>query len=144
MPDRIKQIPGKLLEIWKKYSKKQRAVIISVTAIILLTLGILVFMLNRISYTQLAVFEDVSTAKAVTQALKDAGIQYRVENDNVTVLVDATKKTDAIFLMTDPTVTGTQGVSVSKLLDAITDISATSSDKETIKAIYAGFFSRNY
>ena len=136
MPDRIKQIPGKLLEIWKKYSKKQRDVIISVTAIILLTLGILVFMLNRISYTQLAVFEDVSTAKAVTQALKDAGIQYRVENDNVTVLVDATKKTDAIFLMTDPTVTGTQGVSVSKLLDAITDISATSSDKETIKALY--------
>lgn len=136
MPDRIKQIPGKLLEIWKKYSKKQRVIIISVAAVIILTLGILVFMLNRIQYTELGTFEDISTAKAVTQALGDAGIAYQVANDNVTVLVDKTKKTDAIFLVTDPAVTGSEGVSLSNLLDAITDISATSSDKEKITALY--------
>lgn len=136
MPDRIKQIPGKILEIWKKYSKKQKVIIISVTAAILLTLIILILMLNRTRYTELGSFDSVATAKAVASALENAGIAYQVENDNVTILVDETKKTDAIFLVTDPEVIGDQKVSVDKLMDAITDISATSSDKKLIKDMY--------
>lgn len=134
MPDKIKQIPGKILEIWKKYSKKQRAIILSVTGIVIITLVILVIILNRTQYTELATFKDVNTTKSATDILEAAGIAYRVEDDTMTVSVDVKQKTDATFALASSTLAQDNLFTMDDLFK--TDMSTTSSDKKLRLAMF--------
>ena len=65
MLDRLKQIPKRIAEIWKKYSAKQRAVIISTVAVVVLALIILIVILNQTKFVKLYTFEDTATAKRI-------------------------------------------------------------------------------
>ncbi len=95
MQERIKQIPVRLLEIWKKYSKKQKVIIISAVSSVICALLLLIFLLGRTEYVELIKLEDTKTAKQAIDILKENGIAYQLKDDGVTVLVDETKKTEA-------------------------------------------------
>ena len=61
--DRLKKVWAKIVELWKKYSNKQKAIIGSIIGIVILMIIILTVLLNKINYTKLYTFEDVTTAK---------------------------------------------------------------------------------
>ena len=41
MPEQVKKIQGQILEYWNKFNKKQKRMIISVTAVLLIAFGVL-------------------------------------------------------------------------------------------------------
>lgn len=95
MLEQIKQIPAKLLELWKKYTVKQRTIFLSIVGTLIIVLVILIAVLGRTSYVKLATFENTSSAGKVLTALNTAGIAAKVSDDNLTIYVDSSKRTDA-------------------------------------------------
>ena len=62
--DRLKQFAAKIVEFWNKYTTKQKTLIISVVAAVILTLVALFFVLNRVDYVTLSSFEPSNTTLA--------------------------------------------------------------------------------
>ena len=92
MPERLKQIPIKLQEIWKKYTAKQRAIIISTMAVVVLALIVLIVVLNQTEYEKLVEFDNTATAKSAMAILDENSIENRLASDNKTVEVNKKQK----------------------------------------------------
>lgn len=134
MQERIKQIPVRLLEIWKKYSKKQKAIILSVVGGVVILLVLLIFLLGRTEYVELGKFDDVSLASQAVNLLKDAGIPYTIDSDNVTIRVDEKRKTEAVYLIEDSELKHKAKFSIGQLLES--DMSTTNFDKQLRLHLY--------
>ena len=123
MKERLKQLPKRLLEIWNKYTSKQKTIIISVVSAVVLALVILIFLLSRTKYVTLSTFDSTKVATGVVQLLDDNGIKNRLLDDELTVEVDRKKQTDAIVLVSQSDLEQT-GFGIDDLLN--TSISTTS------------------
>lgn len=134
MLDRVKQIPSRLLEIWKKYSKKQKTIILSIVGVVVVFLVLLVLLLGRTEFVELMQFEDTKTAKEAVDILKAEGIAYQLGNDNLTVAVDATKRSDAVLALAGSEIANTPKFSLEKLID--NDMSTTNYDKQLKLHLY--------
>lgn len=134
MQERIKQIPVRLLEIWKKYTKKQKVIIISIVGAVAILLTLLIFLLGRTEYVKLGQFDDVSTAGQAVELLEGAGISYQVEKDNVTILVDAKRKTEAVYLVEDSDLKSKAKFSIEQLIES--DMTTTNYDKQLRLHLY--------
>lgn len=81
MPEQLQKIIDRIAEWWKKFSNKQRMLMISLTAIVILALVILGVVVSRPTYTTLI---DCKNAKEASQVkdLLDSGdnIDYKVTN----------------------------------------------------------------
>lgn len=134
MQERLKQIPAKLLEIWKKYTKKQKVIILSSIGTVLCLFLILIFVLGRTEYVTLTTFDDVTTTKAAVDILKDNHIAYEIQSDNKTVLVDTNKKTEAVMLLSDSSIQNPGLFGIDELLN--NDMSTTNYDKQVKLHLY--------
>ena len=128
MLDRLKQIPKKLQEIWKKYSAKQRAIIVSTVAIVVLALIILIVILNQTDFEKLVTFENTASAKSAMALLDENAIENRLNADNVTIEVNKKQKQEAVLALADSDLMAEQAFSLSDLL-ASDGVGTTSSDK---------------
>jgi len=128
MLDRLKQIPKKLQEIWKKYSAKQRAIIVSTVAVVVLALIVLIVILNQTNFEKLTTFDNTATAKAAMALLDENAIENRLNADNVTVEVNSKQKQDAVLALADSELVAESSFSLSDLL-ASDGVGTTSSDK---------------
>ena len=54
MLDRIREIPKRILEWWDKFTTRQKTIIISIAAGVILALALLVTLLTRKTYVTLA------------------------------------------------------------------------------------------
>lgn len=101
MLDKMKEIPERMLEFWNKYTKKQKAIIISVIVTIILAIAILVFVLTRTQYTHLVTLEDDKSVTELENLLDGEGIAYKHQSvsGGTEIKVDSTKTTDATLLM---------------------------------------------
>ena len=133
MKERIKQLPKRLLEIWNKYTSKQKTIIVSVFAGVVLALVILIFLLSRTKYVTLSTFETTKVATGVVQLLDENGIKNRLLDDELTVEVDRKKQTDAIVLVAQSDLEQT-GFGIDDLLN--TSISTTSGERMTRAHLY--------
>ena len=134
MLERLKQIPKKLQELWKKYTAKQRAIIISTVAVVVLALIILIVILNRTNYEKLLTFENTSAAKSAMAVLTENAIDNRLNSDNVTVEVNSKQKQDAVLALADSDIMNEGRFTLADLLN--TDLSTTSSDKQRNGHLY--------
>jgi flagellar M-ring protein FliF len=81
MPEQVQKILNRVLEWWKKFSRKQKALMISLTAVVVLALGILVAVITRPTYVDLIDCEDSKSANEVKEILDaDGDIDYKVTN----------------------------------------------------------------
>ncbi|MGN1084168.1 MAG: flagellar M-ring protein FliF, partial [Lachnospiraceae bacterium] len=62
MQERLKQLPKRLLELWNKYTSKQKTIIISVFSGVVLALAILIVLLSRTKYVTLSTFQTTTVA----------------------------------------------------------------------------------
>lgn len=97
--DRLKQIGQKLLEIWLKYTLKQRVLIVSSVAAVALALGILVVVANRPHYETLTTCTTYNEMQEVTTLLNDNTIPYHIENGSMVVQVDKKNLTNAKMVL---------------------------------------------
>jgi flagellar M-ring protein FliF len=141
MVDKLKQIPVQLLDQWKKYSSKQKTIIISVVAVVFLALIILVTIMNRTVYETLIINENTKDASAVADLLKKEGIGYQLDSDKVTIKVDKKDYSDALLLVYSSDLPK-QGITITELTS--NDLSTTNSDRNLKNHLYIQTEIRNY
>lgn len=116
MTERLKKLPKQLLDIWNKYTSKQKALIISVVCVVVFAFGLLAFLINKVDYTELKKCEDLNELSAVVDLLKTEGYKYRFDEKTLTVYIDRKKSPDAIVLLAKNDITA-DGITLEQLLD---------------------------
>lgn len=105
MADRIKQIPVQILEWWKKFSTKQKAAIVSSTAVVIVALVILGVVLSIPKMEVVKECENTKQASQVQALLNENGIMSEVSDDGLTFYVRKEDKTKATFLLAENNIT---------------------------------------
>lgn len=126
MAERAQRILKQLLDIWKKYTNKQKTLIISAVCVVIFAFALLVFLMQRTEYVQFMVASTPSEASQVNKLLEDNAIKHKVASDNLTISVDVKSKTDAVFLLAQNDIP-TTGMSVDELLN--NSLSTTNTDR---------------
>lgn len=81
MPEQLQKVLKRLMEWWKKFTNKQRMMMISITAVVILALVILSVVVSRPTYTTLIDCENAKEASQVRELLEsDGSIHYKVSN----------------------------------------------------------------
>ena len=127
MVERLKQIPTRFVEMWKNLTSKQKALIFSVVAVVVLALVVLYITVSKVEYTKLYTFEDTNSAGEMVSLLKAENILSKIDDDKVTVIVDNKSYQDALVVMGTNDIPQT-GLSWKDALD--NDISTTQTEKE--------------
>ncbi|MBQ8798199.1 MAG: hypothetical protein IJZ55_01385 [Lachnospiraceae bacterium] len=133
MQERLKELPKRLLELWNKYTSKQKTIIVSVFSGIVLALAVLIVLLSRTKYVTLSTFKTTNIATGVVQLLDENGIKYKLKDDNLTVEVDEKRQTDAVVLVAQSDLEK-EGFGIEDLLN--TSISTTSGERLTRNHLY--------
>ncbi len=90
MPEQVKKIQQQILEYWNKFNKKQKKIIISVAAVLLVAFGVLGWALSRPNYVTLIKCETASDAADVKKLLdgSDYSNTYKMSEDGLTFYVN--------------------------------------------------------
>lgn len=85
MADKLKEIPGKALEWWNKFTSRQKTIIIGIVAVVIFTFAIIVYAFSRPQYARLGTYESSKTAAEIVKILDDAGITHKESTDAMTI-----------------------------------------------------------
>lgn len=99
MPEKMKEIGNKILEWWKKFSTKQKTLMISLTAIVMIALIILAIVMSRPEKTTLITCEDTAQAAKVQELLEGEGIESTVSRDGLSFTIDVKDEAAANMLL---------------------------------------------
>ena len=101
MADKLKAIPTRILEWWNKYTSKQKTIIISIAAGVVLALAILVTVLTRPQYETLVVCESTKESAAIIELLEGASpaIDYVYSEDGYQIKVEKSQVGQANVLL---------------------------------------------
>ncbi|BBF42991.1 flagellar M-ring protein FliF [Lachnospiraceae bacterium KM106-2] len=128
MQERLKHIKESVLAFWNKYSKKQKTIVISILAAIVITVVILSIALTRKEYKNLTTCEDTKSASEVMDLMTKEGIDAKLGDDNLTILVDKSKYKDAVLVVGKNDVQTSSGMTYDDVFSG--GISTTESDKK--------------
>ncbi|MGN0161725.1 MAG: flagellar M-ring protein FliF [Lachnospiraceae bacterium] len=88
MPDRVRQIFQRFLDFWNRYNNRQKAIVLSSLAAVLVTMGILAVVLARPQYEILTTVNNYNEISQVTTLLTENGISnYSVNENSMTISV---------------------------------------------------------
>lgn len=80
MPEQVQNILNRIVEWWKKYSTKQKILLISITTAVVMSLVILAVVMTRPVYISLIDAENYKEASQIKELLDgDSSIKYKVE-----------------------------------------------------------------
>jgi flagellar M-ring protein FliF len=99
MADRVKGIFGKLLEWWNHFTSKQKTIIVSVTAGVIVLFAILIYLLTRPQYELIASCETAKEASEVTELLDSNSFTYKTSTDATQVYVLKSQVSQANLLL---------------------------------------------
>jgi len=97
--ERLQEIPKKILEWWNKFTSKQKTIIVSVTAGVILALAILATILTRPNYEVLITCESTKQASEITALLEGDGIEYEITDDGLIISVKKEDMATATLLL---------------------------------------------
>ena len=87
MVDKLKEIPKKLLEWWNKFSPKQKTIIVSAVAGVIVAFAVLATVLTKPVYETLVITETTKETATITSLLEGDGITYQVSDDGFQIKV---------------------------------------------------------
>lgn len=99
MAEKLKEIPGKILEWWNKFTNKQKTIIVAIVAVAILTFAILVYAFTKPQYVRLGTYESSTEGSEVIKILNDAGITYKESADLKTIDVESGKLAQANYAL---------------------------------------------
>lgn len=94
-----KKIQTRMLEWWNKFKPKQKTLIICIVAGVIVALGILIAVLNRKQYVELAVCESTKEASSIRDLLDGDNLTYRVSEDGLVFKILDSQESDARLLL---------------------------------------------
>ena len=133
MVDKLKEIPKKILEWWNKFSSKQKTIIVSVAAGVVVAFAILITLVTRPVYDPLVTTESTKETAQITSLLDGDGITYQVSDDGYQISVLRAQKSQATLLLGANNIP-TQGYDLSNVTSG--GFSTTESDKQRQYKLY--------
>lgn len=134
MPEQVQKILNRVLEWWKKFNNKQKILLVSITAVIILALVILGYVIAKPTMVDLIICEDTKQASEVNALLEaDGSIRYTVSDDGLTFQVRAEDEADANYLLAENEIPA-QGYDISNVTDG--SFSVTEADKQKKYIVY--------
>lgn len=138
MPEQVQKILDRVVEWWKKFSTKQKTLVISLTAIVIVSLVILGVVVSRPTYTTLIDCENTKQASQVKELLDSNGtIDYKVKNS--TQFVVNTDDESAANMLLGSNDIATMGYDLTKAdINSVVDgsFSTTEADKQKLYRNY--------
>lgn len=100
MPEQLQKIGNQILEWWKKFSTRQKVLLGSIAAVIILALVILALVVSQPTLTTLIVCESAAQAGEVKSLLdSDGSVSYEMSQDGLTFYVDEKDEAAASILL---------------------------------------------
>lgn len=127
MGEKLKRIPGQVLEWWNKFDSRRKMIMISAAAVVVVALVILGVVLMQPKMVELTTCESTSDASEIKSLLEAASVETQVSDDGLTIKV---KKKD---LSTANLTLGANGFPAAEYdLESVFDggFSATEEDKK--------------
>lgn len=127
MPEQLQKILNQFLDWWKKFSTKQKALLISIAATIILALVILAVVVGKPTMVPLVQCESTAEAAKIKEILDgDNSISYNLSDDGLAFYVDEKNKAQASLLLGTNNIP-TQGPDINDVFSG--GFSATEADK---------------
>ena len=83
MPEQVQNILNKIVEWWKEINVKQRMLMVSIVGVVLVSLGILAFVVSNPQMENLITCASTAEASEVKKLLESEGIDYEVSDDGL-------------------------------------------------------------
>ncbi len=99
MPERLKGVLKKVVDWWKKFTIRQRTIIVSVAAVTIVAIALLVTYLTRDQYVALMTCGSTKEASEVKTLLEGENIRYKISTDGLKIDVLTTQQADANLLL---------------------------------------------
>lgn len=130
----MKAILEKVKDWWVKFSTRQKILLLSITAVVVIALIILAVVMSRPKMIPLITCEDATEAASVKDLLdSDGNIDYEVSQDGMTFRVNSKDQSDANILLGSNNIQ-TKGYSIEDAIDG--SFSTTESDKSRKYQLY--------
>lgn len=133
MPENVQNVLNKVKDWWKKFSKRQKTLAVSITAVVMIALGILAAVMSRPKMVVLAECENTKQASSVKKILDDENIKYDMSSDGLTFKVNQKDEANASILLGSNEIP-TAGYSIDNVFDG--SFSTTESDKNKKYQLY--------
>lgn len=133
MQERIQQLLNSIKEWWDKFTTRQKTLIISVAAGVVVALAILGTVLTKPHYTTLITCESTKDAAAIIDLLDENSIDYQVTDDGLIISVKDENLSSATLLLGANNYPA-DGYSLSEALSG--GFSTTESDKQKTYKLY--------
>lgn len=101
MPERLKQILQRVVDYWNKFDKKQKRVIVSVAAVLLVAFGLLGWALSRPTYQTLITCTSAADAADVKALLDESKKNYLMTDDGLVFQVEKEDHAELTLLLAD-------------------------------------------
>ena len=133
MPDQIRNILQRIREWWSKFSTRQKALLISITAVVVAAAAILAVVATRPETYQLITCTSATEASQVQSLLEGENISYTQSEDGMTFTINKSDEAAASILLGTNSIPST-GFSISDVFDG--SFSTTEADKEKKYQLY--------
>lgn len=139
MPEQVQKILDRVIEWWKKFNNKQRVLILSAVAVVIIALAILAVVLATPSVTLLYQCENYTEASKIKELLdSDETINYSTSDDGLIFYVEEEDEATASMLL------GSNEIStVNYSIDNVVDGSFTSTEADKQKK-YKEFLEKKF
>ncbi len=133
MPDNVQKMVNKVKEWWLKFSTKQKTLVISITAVVILALVILSAVMTRPNMVTIISCENTTQSSEVKKLLEGEGIGYEVSDDGLVFQVEQKDEANASILLGSNEIP-TEGYGIEDVFDG--SFSTTESDKSKKYQLY--------
>lgn len=133
MPENVQNILNKIKDWWKKFSTKQKTLLISITAVVIVALAILAAVMSRPKMVQLITCENATQASEVKKLLEGENIATEISQDGLTFSVNSKDEADASILLGSNEIP-TDSYGIDNVFDG--SFSTTESDKNKKYQLY--------
>ncbi len=133
MQERLRELLNRVIEWWKALTTRQRTILVSITAVIILAFVILITAITRPQYTLLATCETTKEASEIRDLLDNEGITYEISTDGLEIRVLSSQLSDANLLLGANDIQAA-GYDISNVTDG--SFSTTESDKKKKYLLY--------
>lgn len=134
MPEQVQKIWNQIIEWWKKFSTKQKILLGSIAATIILALVILALVVSAPTMVTLIECENTAQAGEVKELLDgDGGVAYEMSQDGLIFYVDEKDEAAASILLGQNDIP-TKGFGIENVVDR--GFSSTEADKTKLYKLY--------
>ncbi len=133
MQERLRQLLDRFLEWWNRFTIKQKTLIISVGAAVVVALTVLIWTVSAPQYTVLAVAESTAQTAQIRDLLDENGMDYKISDDGLTISINKKQLSNANILLGANNIPA-EGYDISNVFDG--GFSSTETDKEKKYQLY--------